>query len=121
MFPSCNALLFCLGCYRFSDGSYMAYREFGETGPKQTKINISAPIFTENRDCQIQETLLSRNGEEWEALEDETPFLLKNITSDTIELKVKTKDVPWLENTKICHFKYKINLLSYTPSNSIHS
>ncbi len=69
----------------------MAYLEFGETGPKQTKINISAPIFTENRDCQIQRTLLIQNGQGWVKLEDKTPFLLKKITLDTIELQVRQK------------------------------
>jgi hypothetical protein len=66
----------------------MAYLEFGETGPKRTKINISAPIFTENSDCQIQKTFLIQNGE-WEEWKDETPFLLKKTTSDTIELEVR--------------------------------
>ena len=91
IFPSCNALLFCLGCYRFSDGSYMTYFEFWETGLKWTKINISAPIFTENSDCQIQKTLLIQNGQEWVKLEEKNPFLLKKITLDTIELQVRQK------------------------------
>ncbi len=72
----------------------MAYLEVGETNPKRTKINISAPIFTENSDCQIQKTFLIQNGEEWEEWEeweDETPLLLKKITTNTIELQVRQR------------------------------
>ncbi|CAB3997866.1 Hypothetical predicted protein [Paramuricea clavata] len=80
------------GCYRFSDGSFVAYLELGETGPKQTKINISSPSFTKNGKCQIQKTFeFFQNGEEWKT-HTGTPFLLKEIRTNTIELEINSAE-----------------------------
>jgi hypothetical protein len=70
----------------------MAYLELGETGPKQTKINISSPSFTKNYSvCQIQKTFqFFQNGEEWKT-HTGIPFLLKEIRTNTIELEVREK------------------------------
>ncbi|CAB3997865.1 Hypothetical predicted protein [Paramuricea clavata] len=70
----------------------MAYLELGETGPKQTKINISSPCFTKNSECQIQKTFeFFQNGEEWKT-HTGIPFLLKEIRTNTIELEINSAE-----------------------------
>ena len=77
------------GCYRFSDGSFMAYLEMEETGPKMTKMNVSAPIFIENSDCEISEFIeYTFDGHDWDKL-DGAPFVLEKIDEDTIALEVR--------------------------------
>ena len=69
----------------------MAYLELGKTGPKQRRITISASIFTENSVCQLQKTFkFTQDGEEWKE-HTGTPFLLKEIKRNTIELVVREK------------------------------
>ena len=73
----CDDVTHYEGCYRFTDGSFLAYLEMEESGPKMTKINISAPIFIENSDCEVSKSIdYTFDGNYWGRL-DGAPFVLQ--------------------------------------------
>lgn len=80
-----------IGCYRFSDGSFMKYLNYNET---KLKLRISAPIFKENdKSCYVRNRFkFIQNGQEWKDGRN-SPFYI-NINDDTKELKVNRNGSP---------------------------
>ena len=82
--------VFPIGCYRFSDSTFMKYLNYSGITPK---LQIFAPIFAENGQCIIDEQFkFIRQGKEWKNLTEKI-FSIKNV-GKKITLKVKKIKLP---------------------------
>ena len=80
-------LYFSIGCYRFSDGSFMHYLDYSQTNPK---MKISAPIFKEHdRSCNVREIFkFIRDGKEWKGNGSDLFYINNGKNKDTKVFKV---------------------------------
>ena len=81
--------IIAIGCYRFSDGSFMKYVNYSK---RSLEVRISAPIFQENRVCEVEQTFeFIRDGEEWKTSNEGNIFSIEKYDSSVKEIKVNRK------------------------------